>query len=54
MYNNVFDCTATSICLELSFSIPNKMLAEDGNFDFNNVGKYFMMYYNKELLYDKC
>ena len=40
----------TSAAVERSFSMLNKLLRKDGNFDVKNVKKYTMLYYNKTSL----
>ena len=37
----------TSAAVERSFSMLNKLLRKDRNFDVENVKKYMMLYYNK-------
>ena len=38
----------TSAAVEKSFSMLNKLLRKDRNFDVKNVKKYMMLYYNKK------
>ena len=40
----------TSAAVERSFSMLNKLLRKDRNFDVKNVKKYMMLYYNKTSL----
>ena len=40
----------TSAAVERSFSMLNKLLRKDINFDVKNVKKYMMLYYNKTSL----
>ena len=40
----------TSAAVESSFSMLNKLLRNDRNFDVKNVKKYMMLYYNKTSL----
>ena len=40
----------TSAAVERSFSMLNKLLRKDRNFDVKNVKKYMMLYYNKTFL----
>ena len=40
----------TSAAVERSFSMFNKLLKKDRNFDVKNVKKYMMLYYNKTSL----
>ena len=40
----------TCAAVERSFSMLNKLLREDRNFDVKNVKKYMMLYYNKTSL----
>ena len=40
----------TSAAVERSFSMLNKLLRKDRNFDVKNVKKYIMLYYNKTSL----
>ena len=37
----------TSVAVERSFCMLNKLLRKDRNFDVKNVKKYMMLYYNK-------
>ena len=41
---------STSAAVERSFSMLNKLLRKDRNFDVKNVKKYVMLYYNKTSL----
>ena len=41
---------STSAAVERSFSMLNKLLTKDRNFDVKNVKKYTMLYYNKTSL----
>ena len=40
----------TSAAVERSWSMLNKLLRKDRNFDVTNVKKYMMLYYNKTSL----
>ena len=40
----------TSAAVERLFSMLNKLLRKDRNFDVKNVKKYMMLYYNKTSL----
>ena len=40
----------TFAAVERSFSMLNKLLRKDGNFDVKNVKKYMMLYYIKKFL----
>ena len=40
----------TSVAVERLFSMLNKILRKDGNFDAKNVKNYMMLHYNKKLL----
>ena len=44
----------TSAAVESSFSMLNKLLRNDRNFDVKNVKKYMMLYYNKTFLQLFC
>ena len=44
----------TSAAVERSFSMLNKLLRKDRNFDVKNVKKYMMLYYNKTSLQLYC
>ena len=50
---NINEVTAidevSSAAVERSFSILNKLLRKDRNFDVKNVKKYMMLFYNKIL-----
>ena len=40
----------TSAAVERSFSMLNKLLKKDRNFDVKNAKRYMMLYYNKTSL----
>ena len=44
----------TSAAVERSFSMLNKLLRKDKNFDVKNLKKYMMLYYNKTSLQLYC
>ena len=44
----------TSVTVERSFSMLNKLLRKDRNFDVKNVKKYMMLYYNETSLLSCC
>ena len=45
-YAKLLDCQPTSASVERSFSMLNKMLAKDRNFNPDNVRKYIVLHYN--------
>lgn len=49
MYVALKNCIPTSIAVERSFSMLNKMLSKDRNFAPNNVYKYLACYYNNRF-----
>ena len=49
LYGQLLQCQATSASVERSFSILNKLLAKDRNFNPANVKKYVCVLYNKVL-----
>ena len=46
IYSKLFSAQCTSVSMERSFSMLKKLLAKDRNFLPENVGKYFMHYFN--------
>ena len=46
IYSKLFSAQCTSVSVERSFSMLKKLLAKDRNFLPENVGKYFMLYFN--------
>lgn len=46
LYATLQQCQTTSVSVERSFSMLNKLLAKDRNFKDENVEKYFMMLFN--------
>lgn len=46
IYAKLFKCQATSISVERSFSILNKINCKDRNFSDKNIGKYIILHYN--------
>ena len=47
------ECPPTSISVEQSFSMLNKILAKDGNFDKNNIFDYIFCYSNSKVKQNK-
>ena len=46
-YEKLLSCQSTSASVERSFSMLNKLLAKDRNFNANNVKFYICLMYNK-------
>ena len=46
IYSKLLSAQCTSVSVERSFSMLKKLLAKDRNFLPENVGKYFMLYFN--------
>ena len=49
LYASLQQCTATSVCVERSFSILKKLIAKDRNFKDENIEKYIIKVYNASL-----
>ena len=49
-YANLLSCQATTISVERSFSILNKLLAKDRNFSAPNIEQYLICRYNSNLI----
>ena len=48
-YANLISCQATSCSVERSFSMLNKLLGKDRNFNPENIKNYIMAIYNKNI-----
>jgi hypothetical protein len=48
LYALLHEAQPTSICVERSFSMLKKLMANDRNFDVGGIKKYFIVYFNKK------
>ena len=51
LYSQILSCPATSCEVERSFSILNKLLADDRNFDSTNIEMYVMQKFNASVFF---